>query len=114
MNKVKLVGNVGGNLCLRNFENKKMASFSLATHADKINSVKSSKYTEWHNVVAWGSLAEVCESLIKKGKRLSVEGRIKTRQYLDHFNRRVYVTEIVAQHIEEHQKDKSEKGFFLD
>ena len=102
MNSVKLVGNVGKEVTVRDFEGGKLATFSLATnesYANKNNETVSN--TTWHSVVAWGKLAKVCEDLLAKGKLISVEGKLNYRKYQNKENRTVYVTEIVAKSISE-------------
>jgi single-strand DNA-binding protein len=52
--------------------------------------------TEWHNIVAWRKLAEICGEWLKKGKKVYIEGRIQTRSYDDKNGVKKYITEIVA------------------
>ncbi len=109
MNSVKLIGNVGAEVNIFKFEAGKKASFSLATtesYTDKNN--LQIKNTAWHNVIAWGKLAEVCEELIKKGKTVSVEGKINYRNYTNTQNQKVYVTEIQAFKVEEYTYEKKQ------
>jgi single-strand DNA-binding protein len=106
MNKVSLIGNVGKEATIRNFENGKLASFSLATketYTNKNNEEVSN--TTWHNIVAFGKVAEVCERLVQKGKMLSIEGKINNRSYKNKEDRMVYVTEIQIYKVEETQKN---------
>lgn len=83
VNKVILVGHTGKDPEIRVFENgRKVASFSLATtetYKDK-NGERVEK-TEWHNVNFWGPLADIIEKYVKKGSKLYVEGKIRTRSY---------------------------------
>ena len=103
MNTVKLIGNVGKEVSIKTFEsNSKLASFSLATSekfTTKNNEEKTN--TTWHNIVAWGKTAEICEKLINKGKLVSLEGKIQYRQYQNKEDKTIYLTEIVAYRIEE-------------
>ncbi len=102
MNSVKLVGNVGREVNVREFEGGKMATFSLATSETYLNrNQEEVTSTAWHNVVAWGKLAQQCEQLLSKGKFVSVEGKINYRQYQNREDQTVRVTEIVAYKIEE-------------
>jgi single-strand DNA-binding protein len=108
MNTVKLIGNVGGEVNVMKFETGKKASFSLATtdsYKDKNN--QDVKNTAWHNVIAWGEIAEVCEQLISKGKSVSVEGKLVYRNYTNSQNQKVYVTEIQAFKVEEYVYEKN-------
>lgn len=102
MNTVKLIGNVGKEVSIKNFENNKLASFSLATnetYTTKNNEEKTT--TTWHNIVAWGKIADQCEQLLSKGKFISLEGKIQYRQYQNKENQTVNLTEIVAYKVEE-------------
>ena len=105
MNSVKLMGNVGREVNVREFEGGKMATFSLATNETYLNrNQEEVTNTAWHNVVAWGKLAQQCEQLLSKGKFVSVEGKINYRQYQNREDQTVRVTEIVAYKIEEAPK----------
>lgn len=103
MNQVKLIGNVGQDVNVMNFEKSKKASFSLATtdtYQNKNN--EQVKNTAWHNMVAWGKQAEACEQIIKKGKMVSVEGKLNYRNYTNEKNEKVYITEILVFKVEEY------------
>ncbi len=105
MNTVKLIGNVGREINVKDFGTGKVVNFSLATNESYINKNKEEvKNTDWHNIVAWGKLAEQCEALLEKGKMITVEGKISYRQYQNKDNQTVKVTEIVANKVEEVQK----------
>ena len=56
--------------------------------------------TEWHNIVAWGKLSEICEKHIKKGQQIYLEGSIKTRSWDDKDGVKRYTTEIIASSIQ--------------
>ena len=106
MNTVKLIGNVGQDVDVKNFDTNKKVSFSLATNETYLNKNKEEvKETTWHNVVAWGALANRCETLIEKGKLFVVEGRISYRKYVNKENQTVRITEIVASKVEEFAKN---------
>jgi len=97
MNTVKLIGNVGNEVNVLSFDNGKKASFSLATNETYTNKNNVEvKNTTWHNVVAWGKVAEVCADLLSKGKLVSIEGKLNYRNYINKENKTVYVTEIIA------------------
>ncbi len=73
-----------------------VCNFSLATdesYTDKSGDRK--KKTEWHNIVAWGKLAENCSNLLSKGKLAYVEGRLQTREWNDRDGNKRRTTEIV-------------------
>jgi single-strand DNA-binding protein len=102
MNTVKLIGNVGNEVNVLSFDNGKKASFSLATNETYTNKKNEEvKNTTWHNIVAWGKVAEVCADLVSKGKLVSVEGKLNYRNYVSKENKTVYVTEIIAYKVTE-------------
>jgi|AntAceMinimDraft_11_1070367.scaffolds.fasta_scaffold181042_1 single-strand DNA-binding protein len=102
MNLVKLIGNIGGEITVREFENGKVASFSLATNEKYTNKNQEEvNNTTWHTVVAWGKMAHQCETLVRKGKLVSIEGKLNYRQYQNKENQTVRITEIVAYKVEE-------------
>ena len=102
VNKVILVGNLGKDPELRyTSSGTAVATFSLATserYKDK-NGDQQEK-TEWHNVVAWRNLAEICGKYLHKGKQVYIEGRIQTRSYDDRDGNKRYMTEIVADQMQ--------------
>ena len=107
MNTVKLIGNVGADVNVMKFDTGKKASFSLATtdiYQDK--NKQEVKNTAWHNVIAWGKVADECEKLISKGKSVLVEGKLVYRNYTNSQNQKVYVTEIQAFKVEEYVFEK--------
>lgn len=93
-----LIGNLGKDPEIQQLEGGyTVAKFSLATsesYKDKEGNTKTE--TEWHNVVAWRSLAEVAGKYLKKGSTIYLEGKIKTRNYEDKAGVKKYVTEIIA------------------
>ena len=102
VNKVILVGNLGANPEMRSTQGgQKVANLRLATTerwTDK-NGQKQEQ-TEWHRVVAFGKLADICGQYLVKGRQIYVEGRIQTRQWQDQQGQKRYSTEIVAQVIQ--------------
>jgi len=95
-NKVQLIGNLGNNPEIRTLESgKKMARFSMAT-SETYRSTKGEKVTEtqWHNVVAWGKVAEIAEQFLVKGSEIAVEGKLINRNYTDKEGIKRYVTEV--------------------
>ena len=102
MNKVTLIGNVGKEVNVRNFDNGKLTSFTMATketYTNKNNEEVTN--TAWHNLVAFGKVAEVCERMITKGKLVSVEGKLNYRSYKNKEDKMVYVTEIQVYKVDE-------------
>ena len=98
VNKVILVGNLGAAPELRyTASGQAVANFRLATTERWVNkSGERSENTEWHRVVAWGKLAEICGQYLQKGKQVYIEGKIRTRQWQDQSGQKRYTTEIVA------------------
>lgn len=100
VNKVILLGNVGKDPDIRHLEGGvTVASFPLATtesFRDK-NSGEKREQTEWHNIVMWRALAESVEkSELKKGDRVYIEGKIRTRKWNDKDGNQRFTVEIVA------------------
>lgn len=101
MQKTLLIGNLGQDPTIRTVNGVKVAQVTAATtekYRDKDGNVKEK--TEWHNIVAWRGLAEVLEKFAKKGTRVYIEGKNRTRSWDDEKGVRHYVTEIVADNIE--------------
>lgn len=102
MNTVKLIGNVGKEVEVKDTVNSKLAKFSLATNEKYTNrEQKEVQNTTWHNIIAWGKTAQTCQELLSKGKFVSVEGKINYRSYQNAQDQKVNVTEIVAYKVEE-------------
>ncbi len=110
VNKVILMGNLGKDPDIQFLEgNIAVAKFSLATSEkfkDKEGKVFSQ--TEWHNIVVWRGLAEMAQKYLKKGSRVYLEGRLKTRFWEDKEHRRNTVTEIIADNLI--MMDRKEEG----
>lgn len=102
INKVTLVGNLGGDPEVRYTANgTAVANFSLATSegwTDRNTGEKQEK-TEWHRIVAWGRLGEICGEYLSKGKQVYIEGRIQTRSWDDRDGNKRWTTEIVAREM---------------
>ena len=102
VNKVILVGNLGKDPELRYTPaGVAVATFSLATSERyKDRNGEMQEKTEWHNVVAWRQLAEICGKFLHKGKQVYIEGKIQTRSYDDKDGNKRYITEIVADQMQ--------------
>ncbi|TCL67819.1 single-strand DNA-binding protein [Mariniflexile fucanivorans] len=100
-NKVQLIGNVGNEPEITNLESgKKVAKFSIATNEFYKNSNgEKEQNTQWHNVVAWGKIAEIVEKYVGKGKEVALEGKLTSRSYETKEGEKRYVTEVVANEI---------------
>jgi single-strand DNA-binding protein len=95
-NKVQLIGNLGAAPEIRNFDNdRKMARFSLAT-SEAYENAKGEKVTEttWHNIVAWGKLADIAGKYLAKGSEVAIEGKLVSRNYTDKEGVKRYITEV--------------------
>ncbi len=107
MNTVKLIGNVGKEVNTKAFTNGKVSSFSVATNERYTNKENVEvTNTTWHNIVAFGKLADVCNSIVAKGKLMTIEGKLQYRTYQNKDNQTVNITEIVAYKIEEFKKEE--------
>jgi single-strand DNA-binding protein len=102
VNKVILIGNLGKDPEVRHLENgASVANFSIATSesfTDK-NTGEKREITDWHNIVVWRGLAKVVEQYLKKGMKVYVEGKLKTRSWQDEQKNTRYTTEVVADNL---------------
>ena len=100
INKVILVGRLGRDPEVRYTPSgATVANFSIATSdewKDKETGQKQEK-TEWHRIVAWRRLGEICGEYLRKGKQVYIEGKLQTRSWEDRDGNKRYTTEIVAQ-----------------
>lgn len=100
VNKVLIIGNVGGQPTLKTFDNGgKIVNFSLATNESYKNKQgEKVTNTQWHNVVFnIPKIAETIEKHVKKGDILLVEGKINYRDYTDKEGQKKYITEIIGE-----------------
>lgn len=98
LNKVMIIGRLGRDPELRYTPSgRAVTTFTVATTRswNTSNGERRSE-TEWFNVVAWGSLAEICHQLLRKGTQVYIEGRLHTRRWEDENGVRHQRTEIVA------------------
>ncbi len=112
INKVTLIGNLGGDPEIRTLENgTPVGRFSLATNENyKDKAGEWQTQTEWHNVVVWRDLAERAKSL-KKGSTVYVEGKISYRKYTDKDGVEKTITDIVASTFRMLDKREGGSGF---
>jgi single-strand DNA-binding protein len=101
VNKVILVGNLGGDPELRQTPSgTSVATFTLATNeAWTDRDGQKQERTEWHRIVAWAKLAEICGQYLRKGRQVYVEGRLTTRSWEDRQGNQRKTTEIIAQQM---------------
>lgn len=95
-NKVQLIGNLGNAPEVRTTETgKKLVKFSVATNEIYRNANgEKIKETQWHNLIAWGKLADIAEKYLLKGSEVAIEGKLINRNYTDKEGNKKYVTEI--------------------
>ena len=97
MNRVMLTGRLTRDPELRSLPSgKTVTNFSVATNEYR----KGEEYTEYHSVVTWERLAQICGQFLGKGQMVSLEGRLQTRRWEDDRNIKHYRTEIVANTVE--------------
>ncbi|HTX87318.1 MAG TPA: single-stranded DNA-binding protein [Candidatus Nanoarchaeia archaeon] len=101
LNKVMLIGNLTRDPEIRNTTTgKTVASFGVATSMVwKDQSGAKQEKAEFHNIVAWGKLAEICGQYLKKGLKVYIEGRLQTRDWTGQDGVKRYRTEIVAENM---------------
>ncbi len=102
VNKVILIGNLGKDPEVRRLENGAVvASFPLATSETYVdrNTGERRETTDWHNIVLWRGLAEVAEKYARKGQKIYVEGKLKTRSWNDKDGNTRYTTEILGENM---------------
>ena len=109
LNKVMLIGNVGNDPEIRYLDsnpqgpqgNTKVATFRLATterYRDRNGETREN--TEWHNIVAWRSNADLIEKFVHKGSQVFIEGKIRTRQWTDQTGNKRFTTEIQVDNLQ--------------
>jgi single-strand DNA-binding protein len=100
VNKVILIGNLGKDPEVQNFETGKKASFSLATtEVQRDREGNEIQHTEWHNVVMWRGLADIAESYLRKGSQVYVEGRLRSRSFDAKDGTKRFVTEVQVDNL---------------
>lgn len=102
VNKVILVGNLGADPEVRfTPSGQAVANFRMATTdswMDKASGQRQER-TEWHRVVVWGKLGELCGEYLRKGRQCYVEGRLQTREWQDRDGQKRWTTEVVASQV---------------
>ena len=99
LNKVMLIGHLGDEVKIHYFDDKNcIGRFPIATNETYTNKQTNEKVsnTEWHNIIVRNKAAEVCEKYLKKGDRVYIEGRLKTRKWSDDKGQDRYTTEIIC------------------
>jgi len=95
-NKVQLIGNLGNKPEVRTTEaGKKIARFSIATNEIyKDSNGEKVTETQWHNLVAWGKVADIAEKYLDKGSEVVVEGKLVNRNYNGKDGNKKFITEV--------------------
>jgi len=102
VNKVIVLGRLGQDPEVKQVNNSNtVCRISVATsEAWKGKDGQAQERTEWHRIVIWGKLAEICGKYLSKGRQVYVEGRLETRSWEDDKGQKKYATEIVASKVE--------------
>ncbi|WP_310600718.1 single-stranded DNA-binding protein [Desulfobulbus sp.] len=101
VNKVILIGNLGADPEIRYTQSgTPVATFRVATTERwKGQDGQMQEQTEWHSIVAWRRLAEICGEYLSKGSRVFIEGKLQTRKWQDQNGNDRYTTEIIAREM---------------
>ncbi|PIE56981.1 MAG: single-stranded DNA-binding protein [Desulfobulbus propionicus] len=112
INKAILIGNLGADPEIRYTQNGvPVATFNIATSERwKGQDGQMQEQTEWHRIVAWRKLAEICGQYLSKGSRVYIEGRIQTRKWQDQNGNDRYTTEIQAREMKMLSPRQSSEG----
>ncbi len=102
VNKVIIVGRLGKDPEVRTIGNGgTVAQLAVATSENWVDKEgQKQERTEWHRIVAWGKLADICGKHLSKGRQVYVEGRLQTRSWDDQQGVKKYSTEIVASTVQ--------------
>ena len=96
LNKVILIGNLTRDPEMRYTpQGNAVASFVVATNREWVTQGEKKQSVDFHNVVAWNKLAEICGQLLKKGTKVFVEGRLQTRDWMGEDGKKRYKTETI-------------------
>lgn len=98
VNRVILLGNVGADPQIRYVDRRPVAEFSLATSEPATET--RPELTEWHRIVMWGRHAEIAEKYVRRGTRLYIEGKLRTRTWEDRNAIKRTVTEIYVDNFD--------------
>jgi single-strand DNA-binding protein len=111
VNKVILIGNLGADPEMRYTQNgTAVANFRIATTETWKKEGEKEELTEWHRVVAFGRLAQICGEYLSKGSKVYIEGRIQTRKWEDRDGNPRYTTEIMAREMKMLSPRGTEEG----
>ena len=100
-NRVELLGHIGQEPEIRSTQNGlKVATLSLATsesYKDKSGEWKET--TDWHRVILWDKQADYCENYLKKGSKVMIEGKLKTRSFENPEGKKQFITEVIGREV---------------
>lgn len=101
LNRAQIIGNTTRDPEIRSTNNgQSVANFSVATNAQWTDAQgQKQERTEFHNIVAWGKLGEICGQYLGKGRKVYVEGRLQTREWETPEGQKRQRTEIVADNV---------------
>jgi single-strand DNA-binding protein len=100
-NQVQLVGRLGANPQIKILENgTKLARFAIAIN-NTFSNKKGEKVTstQWHNVIAWGNLANIAELILQKGTHVTIDGKLINRSFSDKLGNKRFSTEIMVSEL---------------
>jgi len=102
VNKVIIVGRLGADPEMKAVgQGSTVTRLNIATSENWVGKDgQKQERTEWHRVVVWGKLAEICGKHLSKGRQVYVEGRLQTRQWEDQQGQKKYTTEIIANTVQ--------------
>lgn len=101
LNKVMIIGRLGNNPELKTFSTgNTVANFSVATSENWQKDGEKQERTEWHRIVVWGKMADICGKYLSKGSSVYVEGSLQTRSWEDKDGQKRYTTEVNAQRVQ--------------
>lgn len=113
-NKILLIGNLGKDPDVKEFQNGKVVSFTLAT-TDRAytrqDGVQVSESTQWHNCIAFGKTADFVANYIRKGNKVFVEGKVRYRSYQDQSGATKWVTEIIVDKLDNLSPKTEQQGY---
>jgi len=112
INKVILLGNLGADPEIRyTAGGTAVATLRVATTEQwKDKDGEKKEHTEWHRVIVWGRLGEICGEILEKGSKVYIEGKNQTREWTDQNGVKKYTTEVVAKEMKALSRRKSDGG----
>lgn len=110
MNKVIIVGHLGADPEFKALTNSPVCNFSVATSEKWVKDGEHHERTEWHRIVVWGKLAEICNKYLTKGSQVLLEGKLQTRSWEGQDGNKKYTTEVIAEHVTFLDRKKADDG----